>query len=131
MREEYPDQVVMFHFGSYLPRMGGEDMYRSLLWAETACDNLREKPEEFYQEATAPVREKVQIRRYVVSHIDEAVEKDWIRPYYQPLVRAKTLELVGFEALARWQEPSWGTLLPDALLGLWKRPTKSTSWISR
>ena len=117
MREEYPDQVVMFHFGSYLPRMGGEDMYRSLLWAETACDNLREKPEEFYQEATAPVREKVQIRRYVVSHIDEAVEKDWIRPYYQPLVRAKTLELVGFEALARWQEPSWGTLLPDAFIG--------------
>ena len=45
------------------------------------------------------------------------MEKDWIRQYYQPLVRAKTLELVGFEALARWQEPSWGTLLPDAFIG--------------
>ena len=32
----------------------------------------------------------VDLREYVVTHIDEAVEKGWVRPYYQPVVRTLT-----------------------------------------
>ena len=57
-----------------------------------------------------------ELRAYVVSHIDEAVEKGWIRPYYQPVVRTLTGKLCGWEALARWEDPTLGLLTPDKFI---------------
>ena len=50
--------------------------------------------------------------QYVVSHIDEAVQKGWIHAYYQPVVFAKDRKLCGVEALARWIDPKYGFLSP-------------------
>ena len=56
------------------------------------------------------------MRAYVVSHIDEAIEKGWVRPYFQPVVRTLTGKLCGTEALARWEDPTYGLLAPDAFI---------------
>ena len=48
------------------------------------------------------------LRQYIQTHIDEALEKGWIRLYYQPVVRALSRTLAGYEALARWQDPVRG-----------------------
>lgn len=53
---------------------------------------------------------------YVVSHIDEAIEKGWVRPYFQPVVRTLTGKLCGTEALARWEDPTFGLLAPDQFI---------------
>ena len=37
-------------------------------------------------------------------------------PYYQPLVRLADGMLVGFEALARWEDPARGTIPPDSFI---------------
>lgn len=116
MRSEFPDQIVMFHFGIYRLHEPGEDLNRAITWAELACDNIRDEVSACYEECTAPLREEIQIRRHVVSHIDEAIEKGWIRPYYQPVAWAGDLTLHGFEALARWQDPHYGMLLPDTFI---------------
>ncbi len=58
----------------------------------------------------------VELRNYVITHIDEAVEKGWIRPYYQPVVRTLTGKLCGTEALARWEDPTYGLLSPDKFI---------------
>jgi diguanylate cyclase (GGDEF)-like protein/PAS domain S-box-containing protein len=42
-----------------------------------------------------------------------AISQDQIRPYYQPKVCLSTGEIVGFEALARWQHPTRGLLTPN------------------
>ena len=36
----------------------------------------------------------------------------YIKVYYQPLVRALTKEICGFEALVRWADPHYGFLSP-------------------
>jgi len=59
---------------------------------------------------------QVDLRSYVVEHIDEAVENGWIVPYYQPVVRTLTGKLCGAEALARWEDPTHGLLMPDAFI---------------
>ena len=38
--------------------------------------------------------------------------------YYQPKVRLRDLEIVGFEALVRWQHPALGLVPPDAFIAL-------------
>ena len=57
-----------------------------------------------------------EMRAYIVSHIEEAIEKGWIKPYYQPVIRTLTGKLCGFEALARWEDPVYGLLSPAAFI---------------
>lgn len=51
--------------------------------------------------------------QYIVSHLDEALEKGWIVPFFQPIVRTITNSFAGAEALARWMDPEYGCLMPD------------------
>ncbi|WP_303018392.1 EAL domain-containing protein [uncultured Mitsuokella sp.] len=56
------------------------------------------------------------IRDYVISHLDEAIENHWIKVYYQPVIRTLTGELCGMEALARWVDPQIGFLSPASFI---------------
>jgi diguanylate cyclase (GGDEF)-like protein/PAS domain S-box-containing protein len=47
-----------------------------------------------------------------------AIENDQIVPFFQPQFDAHSLEIVGVEALARWQHPTRGLLAPDQFLGI-------------
>ncbi|WP_435721810.1 EAL domain-containing protein [Mitsuokella sp. WILCCON 0060] len=55
---------------------------------------------------------------YVIEHLDEAIEKKWCRVYYQPIVRTITGRLCAMEALARWDDPTWGFLTPPFFIGI-------------
>lgn len=46
------------------------------------------------------------------SELRAAIEDGQIRPFYQPIVDTRTRELVGFEALARWEHPTRGLIMP-------------------
>lgn len=46
------------------------------------------------------------------SELDLAVEDDRFIPYFQPIVNLTTREIVGAEALCRWQHPDRGLILP-------------------
>ncbi|MGN0364235.1 MAG: EAL domain-containing protein, partial [Bilifractor sp.] len=54
--------------------------------------------------------------QYIVSHLDEALEKGWISPYFQPIIRTVTNTFSGVEALARWKDPQYGTLMPGTFV---------------
>ncbi|MBE5254042.1 putative bifunctional diguanylate cyclase/phosphodiesterase [Mixta mediterraneensis] len=46
----------------------------------------------------------------------KAIERQEMRLFYQPKFRASGSELIGFEALLRWQHPTRGLLMPDLFL---------------
>ena len=52
------------------------------------------------------------LKTHLITHIDEAIQNDYIKVYYQPVVDAKTNKLSGFEALARWIDPKHGFISP-------------------
>ena len=54
--------------------------------------------------------------QYIVTHIDEAIENGYLKPYYQPVVWSKGRELCGVEALARWIDPRFGFLSPGKFI---------------
>jgi len=45
-----------------------------------------------------------------------AVELDQFHVYYQPIIRMQDMELVGFEALVRWNHPDKGLISPDEFI---------------
>ena len=54
--------------------------------------------------------------QYVVAHIDEAIEKGYLKAYYQPVVWSKGRTLCGAEALARWVDPKYGFMSPGMFI---------------
>src|SRR5690606_40409845 len=52
------------------------------------------------------------------NDIRHAIERNEFVTHYQPLVRLDTGELIGFEALVRWQHPQRGLLMPDVFVPL-------------
>ena len=57
-----------------------------------------------------------ELERYVIEHLDEAIAKNYIRPYFQPVIRTVSRQLCGMEALARWDDPEWGLLPPGSFI---------------
>ena len=52
------------------------------------------------------------------NDLRRALENNEIVPYFQPLVELRTGLLSGFEALARWQHPQRGLILPNEFIPL-------------
>src|SRR5690606_13699761 len=74
----------------------------------------RSRAEFFSEELQAQI---VTAKR-VADDILAALENDEFVAFYQPQVDAKTLDIVGMEALARWKHPTRGILTPDAFMAV-------------
>ncbi|MCR5277854.1 MAG: EAL domain-containing protein [Lachnospiraceae bacterium] len=57
------------------------------------------------------------LKRYIKNNIDKAVSENWIKVFYQPVVRTLTGEVCGMEALARWIDPEFGMISPLEFIG--------------
>ena len=54
----------------------------------------------------------------VEAELWTALERDELTVHYQPIMDLRTSRIVGFEALARWQHPSRGLVLPVDFIAL-------------
>ena len=64
-----------------------------------------------------PAHDKnIRVHHENIEHIDEALQKDEFILYYQPKVNMKTGEIVGAEALIRWNHPKKGLIMPMEFL---------------
>ena len=60
---------------------------------------------------------EVQTQREQTARLSQALQRGELVLHYQPQVNLQTGEVVGLEALLRWQHPDAGLLSPDAFLG--------------
>jgi diguanylate cyclase (GGDEF)-like protein/PAS domain S-box-containing protein len=63
----------------------------------------------------AKMRAEMQNRISMLALARDAIDKDWILPFYQPKVDLRTGEMAGFEALLRWRHPGKGVQSPDTI----------------
>ncbi|MGN0364009.1 MAG: EAL domain-containing protein [Bilifractor sp.] len=84
--------------------------------AKTACTSIQTDVTKNVAVYTKDMGERLNNRMYVIQHIDDALEKGYIKVYYQPVVRTLSGRLCGFEALARWEDPDKGLLRPDVFI---------------
>jgi EAL domain-containing protein (putative c-di-GMP-specific phosphodiesterase class I) len=64
------------------------------------------------------MREQIMLRLELESALRQAIEKQELDVYYQPVADLKTGRIVWFEALVRWKHATRGLLSPDKFLPL-------------
>ena len=80
--------------------------------ARIACNTVKKRYDLVYSIYDEGLFERLRMQQFVVDNIDNAIEKEYIKVYYQPVIRVKTGEICGYEALARWIDPVKGFLSP-------------------
>lgn len=98
--------------GAYVPDSISCRTNTACDYARYACDSIRKQFDVDYCEYTTSSAEDFARRQYVINNIDKAVAEGYIQVYYQPVVLSKNRELCGFEALARWIDPTYGFMPP-------------------
>ncbi len=94
------------------PDDGSVDISTACDGAKTARDVIRSSYVSAVQYFTPEMLAKAEHRQYIISHLDQALEKKWIQVYYQPIIRAANGRVCDEEALARWIDPERGFLSP-------------------
>jgi diguanylate cyclase (GGDEF)-like protein/PAS domain S-box-containing protein len=90
-----------------------EDMVRD---ADTAMYRAKAGGRACHQVFTGDMHQRAVSSLRLETDLRRAVERQEIVPYYQPVVDLDTGAVVGFEALARWQHPSRGMVMPDLFI---------------
>ncbi|OGO65432.1 MAG: hypothetical protein A2030_09575 [Chloroflexi bacterium RBG_19FT_COMBO_50_10] len=92
-----------------------EDVLRD---ADTAMYRAKENGRTRYEIFDIAMRDQIMQRLDMESSLRQAIEREELDVYYQPIVNVKTGRMVWFEALARWNHPTHGLLLPGEFIPL-------------
>lgn len=84
--------------------------------AKMAADSIKNDARTIMAVYTRAMEEAYENRVFVITHFREALKKEYIRPYFQPLVRTLNGKISGFEVLARWKDPEKGLLPPSLFI---------------
>ena len=58
------------------------------------------------------MRKRGEVNVHIIQNLDRAIKEEWIKVYYQPIVRTSNGKVCDEEALARWIDPEFGFLSP-------------------
>ncbi len=89
-----------------------------LVNADIALYEAKKRGRNRFEVFSDELRMAAVLRKTMSDEFLTALEHDQIVPYFQPQFDARTLQIVGVEALARWQHPDRGTLAPDRFLDI-------------
>ncbi|MBW9086517.1 EAL domain-containing protein [Rhizobium wenxiniae] len=89
-----------------------------LVNADIALYEAKKRGRNRFEKFSDELRMAAVLRKTMSDEFLTALERDQIVPYFQPQFDARTLQIVGVEALARWQHPDRGTLAPDRFLDI-------------
>jgi len=122
MRQPVPYEGHECRFGASvgIAHAGGNDKARKrlLINADIALYRAKENGRNGFEVFTEALEAEVVRNKCIADDILNGLDREEFLPYFQPQFDAKTLDIVGVEALARWDHPNEGLLPPDAFLGI-------------
>ncbi|VAW98122.1 diguanylate cyclase/phosphodiesterase (GGDEF & EAL domains) with PAS/PAC sensor(s), partial [hydrothermal vent metagenome] len=87
-----------------------------LKYADAAMYHAKEQGGNNYQFYNEKLTQRVQNRLSLETRMQHALERDEFKLYYQPIFNLKTQQIMGVEALIRWQDPEQGIITPDEFI---------------
>lgn len=92
-----------------------EDLLRD---AEIAMFRAKTKGKARYEVFNASVRARAVTQLQRENELRRAIEREELRLFYQPIITLSNRQIVGFEALVRWQHPQRGWITPSEFIPL-------------
>lgn len=96
-------------------------------YAKAACAHIKKDYQAVYREYDEDLQKHLAIDHYVVTHLEEALKNHDIKVFFQPIIRTLTCKACAAEALARWDDPQYGHLLPSIFI----KPLEATQLITK
>jgi len=96
----------------------GEDIDHLLKNAKAAMYRAKERGGNCYRIYAQTIQDKSYDRLMLETGLRHAIEGEQLKLYYQPKVNIETGEVVGVEALVRWQHPERGVISPGEFIPL-------------
>ena len=84
--------------------------------AQTAAEDAAARGPSTLRAYSDTMRRETQTHSALRDEVEEALESGQIKPWFQPQISTDTGQITGFEALARWNHPSRGLILPGDFL---------------
>jgi len=94
----------------------GFDAEKVLKHADLALYKAKEHQKGSWALYDQMLEDKSRAMRELEVDLNNAVERNELRVFFQPIVDAKTHDVVGCETLLRWQHPTKGLLSPDTFI---------------
>ena len=102
--------------GIVMSTTGGTMPEHFLRDADTALYHAKQAGKGCYEVFDATMHLQTVTRLQLDTDLRHAIERQEFELYYQPICDAQTRELVGVEALVRWQHPSQGMVPPSRFI---------------
>ncbi|MDH3327151.1 MAG: EAL domain-containing protein [Gammaproteobacteria bacterium] len=93
-----------------------EDMRSLLKNADTAMYRAKEQGGNCFQFYTSDMNEKAYEYLVLENSLRHALEREEFKLYFQPQIDLHTHNIIGIEALLRWDSPERGLLTPDQFI---------------
>ncbi|HET7588363.1 MAG TPA: EAL domain-containing protein [Gammaproteobacteria bacterium] len=96
----------------------GEDAAALTANADAAMYQAKRQGRNTYRFYDPGINRQVHEKLRIANHLRQAADRDEFMLQYQPTVSLQSGEIVGVEALVRWQHPQFGLIPPDQFIGL-------------
>ncbi|NCO76327.1 MAG: EAL domain-containing protein [Cyanobacteria bacterium] len=117
-----PFQILEYKLYAYLS-MGiaiypqdGDNLETILKNADTALYRMKDQGGNNYQYYNPSMNQKKTQLLRMEECLYEAIKNNQFQLYYQPQINIKTCQIVGMEALIRWQHPELGRVSPEQFI---------------
>jgi diguanylate cyclase (GGDEF)-like protein/PAS domain S-box-containing protein len=94
----------------------GDDAEKLLKNADMALSRAKNETRGSFSYFEAGMDKRAQSRRKIETELRDAIQRDVLRPHYQPLIDLSTGRITGFEALVRWPHPERGMIPPSEFI---------------
>ncbi|MCR5580071.1 MAG: EAL domain-containing protein [Pseudobutyrivibrio sp.] len=94
------------------------DIIRYTDRARMACISIKKKYDTDYKFYDEELAGSLIRKQFIIDSLDEAIANNYIKVYYQPIVRSLTGDVCGWEALVRWIDPEKGIIYPNEFISV-------------
>lgn len=119
-QESIGGQSLHIHAGIYFLSGEDEDAEAALFHAEQGCWLAEDQGVDYAESETKVLWESQRLRQNLME-TEEAIEKEEMKLFLQPLADARSGDIIGAEALTRWQHPELGLLGPAQFVDMMER----------
>ncbi|MBP9780248.1 EAL domain-containing protein, partial [Candidatus Gracilibacteria bacterium] len=85
-------------------------------YADEAMYGIKAMGRNGYKSFSREMHTRSSEKQLIVSHLHNALTQKELQTYYQPVIHAKTSQLLGFEALMRWKNDELGVVSPSKFI---------------